>query len=236
MTARTFFWLARRLLADNRPRTEDRRMMDRASQIGLFTAGGDAWTAADLSIQDRVQQGVARGRETVRARAAALMEPAGGQWQVDYRGGGFGTDYLSRAVAAREPFGANLAAADALPARTHTDAAGRPLDGRHRYVLRFDRDAPPPVHGFWSLSTRAGPHEAQRGPAWSASVGDRDGLTVGGDGSLSIHIQHDRPPRRSRHNWLPAPAGEFALVLRLYWPREDVVTGRWMPPAVARLG
>ena len=68
------------------------------------------------------------------------------------------------------------------------------------------------------------------------SLGDRDGLTLDGDGSLPIHIQHDRPARARRSNWLPAPAGDFTLVLRLYWPREEVLDRRWTPPAVTRIG
>jgi hypothetical protein len=235
MTARTFFGLARRLLADNPPRTEDRGVMDRARQVGLFTAGGGAWTAADVWLQDSVEEGVARGREAVRARAAAVMDEARGRWRIDRRGSGFGTDYLRRAGAARAPFGADLPA-DALAAVTRTDAAGRPLNGGHRYVLRFDRDAPPPVHGFWALSTHAAPRTANPSAAQSSSLGDRDGLTVDGDGSLRVHIQHDRPRHQSRPNWLPAPAGDFSLVLRLYWPYEELVAGRWTPPAVARLG
>jgi hypothetical protein len=235
MTARTFFGLALRLLADNPPRTEDRRLMDRAGQIGLFTPDGEAWTTADRSLRERVERGVARGREAVRARAAAVMEETRGRWHIEYADGEFGTDYLYRAVAARAPFGAGLAA-DALPAVTHTDAAGRPLDGRYRYVLRFDRDAPPPVHGFWTLSTHAAPSEPNSSPAWSTTLGDRDGLTVDGDGSLRIHIQHDRPPYQSRSNWLPTPSGAFTLILRLHWPREDLVAGRWTPPTVTRLG
>jgi hypothetical protein len=29
------------------------------------------------------------------------------------------------------------------------------------------------------------------------------------------------------------PSGKFNLSLRLYWPSEDVVRGRWKPPPVA---
>jgi hypothetical protein len=231
MAARRFFRLALQLLEDNPPRTEDRRLMERARQVGLLTSAGDPWTAGDAALQRSVEQGFERGRATLQARAAAVLEEACGTWHVDDRGHGFGTDYLRRAGAARAPLGADQVA-DVLPAMTHTDAAGRPLSGRHRYMLRFAPDAPPPVHGFWSLSTEVAPQVAGPGPVWSTSLGDRDGLTVDGDGSLRIHIQHDRPPRHRRSNWLPAPAGEFALVLRLHWPREELAEGRWTPPAV----
>jgi hypothetical protein len=229
LDARAFFHLACRLLVDNPPRTEDRRLMDRARQIGLLTRCDDAWMGGDPELQRMVERGTRRGRASVRARAASVMGDPSGQWHVEYRCGDFGTDYLSRAGVARAPLRADLPA-DALPALTSSDAEGRPLTGRHRYVLRFGPDAAPPVHGLWALST----HPAIEGR--SISLGDRDGLKVDGDGSLPIHIQLARPARARRSNWLPAPAGYFTLVLRLYWPREEVLARRWTPPAVTHVG
>jgi hypothetical protein len=228
LDARGFFGLACRLLDDNPPRTEDRRLMDRARQIGLLTRSDDAWMGGDAELQRMVERGTLRGRASVRAQAASVTGDPGGQWHIEYRCGDFGTDYLSRAGAARAPLRADLPA-DALPALTRADAEGRPLSGRHRYVLRFGPDAAPPVHGLWALSTHAGMEGR------SISLGDRDGLTLDGDGSLPIHIQHDRPARTRRPNWLPAPTGDFTLVLRLYWPHEEVLSRRWTPPVVARV-
>jgi hypothetical protein len=224
-----FFRLACRLIGDNPPRTEDRRVMDRARQIGLLTSGDDAWMGGDAELQRSVERGMRRGRASVRARAASIMGDQQGQWHIEYRWGDFGTDYLSRAGAACVPLRADVAA-DALPALTRSDAKGRPLSGDQRYVLRFAPDMTPPVHGLWALSTYA----AVEGR--SMSLGDRDGLALDSDGSLPIHIQHDRPARARRSNWLPAPAGDFTLVLHLYWAREEVLARRWTPPAVTRGG
>ena len=93
----------------------------------------------------------------------------------------------------------------------------------------------PPVHGLWELTTHAVVAQDGRLQGASVSLGDQDGLTVDLDGSLSIHIQHDRPPRVRRSNWLAAPAGDFRLVLRLHWPREEALARRWTPPAVTRV-
>jgi hypothetical protein len=234
MAARTFFALASRLLTDNPPRIEDRRVMDRAREIGLLIGGDQVWTGGDESLRQTVEEGAARGRARVRARAAAATQEAWGQWRIDYRGGGFGTDYLARAGAARAPLRTELSS-DALPALTCTDAAGQPLSGFHRYELRFGPGAAPPVHGFWALSTHASP-DAGAGPAWSTSLGDRDGLTINNDGSLPIRIQHEKPARPNCSNGLPAAIGEFALLLLLHWPHEELLARRWTPPAVARVG
>jgi hypothetical protein len=228
LDAKAFFRIACRLLEDNPPRTEDRRLMERAHQIGLLTRCDDAWLGGDAELQRTVERGMSRGRAAVRRQATSIMGDPFEQWSIEYRWGDFGTDYLARAGAARASPRAQIPA-DALRALTRADAEGRPLGGSHRYVLRFGPGAAPPVHASWVLSA----HPAIEGR--SISLGDSDGLTVDGDGSLPIHIQHDRPARAQRSNWLPAPAGDFTLVLGLYWPREEVLTRRWTPPAVTRV-
>ena len=34
--------------------------------------------------------------------------------------------------------------------------------------------------------------------------------------------------------WL-APEGEFILMLRLYWPKDEAVNGAWAPPPIRRM-
>jgi hypothetical protein len=60
-----------------------------------------------------------------------------------------------------------------------------------------------------------------------------DGLKKNADGSLDILIQKDRPADTS--NWLPAPAGEFNLTMRLYGPQTSVLDGSYRLPAVHRV-
>ena len=64
------------------------------------------------------------------------------------------------------------------------------------------------------------------------AIGDRTpGLTKNRDGSQDIFIQA-APPRLGPSNWLPAPAGRFYLMLRLYIPAPQVLDGTWKPPAI----
>lgn len=226
LSAEAFFGIAGRLLADNPPRAEDGRTVDPARRAGLC---GDAWTRGDSAWRDAVERGVRRGRAAVRERASSVLGGPCGEWRIEYAHGDFGTDYLSRAGAACAPLTAVIPA-DAVAALTRTDADGRPLTGRGRYELRFAPDETPPVNGSWTLSAQA----ADEGQ--SVSLSDLDGLTVDGDGSLPVHICHNRPARPLRSNWLPAPAGDFTLLLRLYWPCEEVLTRRWTPPAATRVG
>ena len=64
---------------------------------------------------------------------------------------------------------------------------------------------------------------------------DSPGLTSAPDGSLTLHIQRDRPQDAPEGNWLPAPAGAFNVALRTYLPQPGIVDGTWFPPAIERV-
>jgi hypothetical protein len=224
---RRFFSEVRRLMAINPPHAADRPTVELMREAGLL----DPWNELDAGARDAVAVGVQHGAQLIRAEAESPPDETVGHWRFYYELGHFGTDYLRRAAAARCGLAADPAT-DELPALISTDADGRPLSGSHRYVLRFLPGTPPPVNGFWSLTAYG---EEERSAREWRSIGDRHGLAVDLDGSLPIHIQHDRPPRESESNWLPAPPDVFNVVLRLYWPRGEVLVRDWEPPALTRL-
>jgi hypothetical protein len=47
------------------------------------------------------------------------------------------------------------------------------------------------------------------------------------DGSIDISIQHDKPRKDKESNWLPAPTGQFNLLLLLYSPQEVILKGKY---------
>ena len=49
---------------------------------------------------------------------------------------------------------------------------------------------------------------------------------------MDLYIQKDFSGADKQSNWLPAPAGEFILMLRLYWPKDEAVDRAWAPPPV----
>ena len=67
------------------------------------------------------------------------------------------------------------------------------------------------------------------------ALSDRDRPQPEPNGELSLWIQHTPPSSGLAANWLPAPLGEFALVLRLHAPKDAALTGAWRPPPVRRL-
>ena len=52
------------------------------------------------------------------------------------------------------------------------------------------------------------------------------------DGGLTLYAQHDSPGKDKESNWLPAPSGPFAAAMRLYWPKDDALTGKWKAPSL----
>jgi hypothetical protein len=54
------------------------------------------------------------------------------------------------------------------------------------------------------------------------------------DGGLTLIIQNESPGKEMGANWLPAPKGPFSMYLRLYWPKEAAVDGKWKAPPLKR--
>lgn len=53
------------------------------------------------------------------------------------------------------------------------------------------------------------------------------------DGGMTLHFGNTQPAGGAE-NWLPAPTGEFYLVLRTYMPEGTLLTQTWVPPAVTK--
>jgi hypothetical protein len=66
------------------------------------------------------------------------------------------------------------------------------------------------------------------------TLSPRNALKLNVDGSLDLYIGGAPGPDKEA-NWLPAPAGEFVLMLRFYWPDESILDGSWIPPAVEKV-
>jgi hypothetical protein len=121
---------------------------------------------------------------------------------------------------------------EALFSTRNTDNEKTVFSGYNNYKIHFD--GPPPVDGFWSLtlcvssSNQLYSNELSRYKIGS----ETPGLKSSADGSFDILIQHAKPNEIS--NWLPAPEGQFYLVLRLYEPKEEVLALQYNMPQVVK--
>jgi hypothetical protein len=116
-----------------------------------------------------------------------------------------------------------------------TDANGAKLNGADgRYTLRFAPGQLPPVNSFWSLTLYELPSSLLSANSLNRYLINSHmlpGLLRDDDGGITLHIQHESPGKDREANWLPAPAAPFWMSLRLYWPKEEALTGAWKQPA-----
>jgi hypothetical protein len=104
-------------------------------------------------------------------------------------GGRAGHDLAVRAAFASNLTGANVPEEIVYP-NCRVDRSNEPLDGRNRYVLRFEKDAMPPVSVFWNLSMYDEKELFIVNDFGRYSIGSTtEGLKTADDGSITIQIQ-----------------------------------------------
>ncbi len=233
MSAEEYFELFAKLLVENPPHEMDWPILARLRRIGFVAGEPFDFSALSAGERDALMLGAKTGLKLIEDQGQKGSFVNGWMIKTDTMGS-YGTAYLQRANVARIGLGANLVE-DAVYPITIWDDQSEPYDGSRAYSLHFEADALPPVQGFWSLTMYNDQMYLAENPIARYAIGDRDKLRFNGDGSLDILIQHNPPAKEQRSNWLPAPAGRFDMVLRLYWPGQNVLTGDWVPPAIKRV-
>jgi len=232
LSAEAFFEMALRIFGQTQAHSNDWPILTEMALLGLVPGG----TLAQLDAR------VVLNMQKAYAEAIALLKKSAGKiglvtdgWMIATKTGTYGTDYFERALVARFGVGANVPQ-DAVYPSTYVDCMGELLDGKREYVLHFDVKQLPPVRAFWSVTLYNQEGFLVANELNRYALGDRDALKYNKDGSLDIFIQHKKPIRKNRANWLPAPRGPFNLSARLYWPKENVLQGDWhMPPVIKKV-
>jgi hypothetical protein len=153
-------------------------------------------------------------------------------WITLFGSGVPGKGMLFRAASAQIFPGPVNVPQEAMYWTTSKDGAGRRLDGRRHYVMHFPPGGLPPNGAFWSLTMGDARNRFVANPLDRYSLSDRSGLVPNADGSVDVHIQNTKAGHDS--NWLPAPAGNFILWLRVYLPGAAILDGTYkVPPLVA---
>jgi hypothetical protein len=233
MDARAAFGRLAQLWRSNPPYPADAPLLNKLKLIGLVPGHSFAEGTFDTAGSQALNEGVKDGFRRI-VDSANRIDSSSNGWTMALGNGAFGTDYALRAKVALIGLGANLAE-DAVYAMARIDCEGKLFNGSERYVLHFEKEEIPPVNAFWSLSMYNNRQAFVENPLRRYAIGDRDQLKFNSDGSLDLFFQHRSPGVERDSNWLPAPPGGFNLVLRMYWPRREVLDGSWVPPAVIHL-
>ena len=232
MSAGQFFTRVAMLLPNNPPPKDDAPMLAKIRQLGLEPGKPFEPARLDAATAKQVEDGVKAALDAV-AQASKGLSGADirNGWRIDRALGRWGTDYGRRAVAAWNGIGVN-APEDAIFMSTYLDGGGRKLEGSNRYVLRFEANALPPTDGFWSVSMYDEKQLFVANPLARHHLGNNDKIKRNADGSIEIYLSNASPGGDKEPNWLPAPKGPFNVILRVYWPKQDLIDGRWNPPGI----
>ena len=234
MSAVEYFTLLAELMKTNPPAAADAPALARFARIGLVP--GQSYDASKLNADfvKRVPQ-VAFDRIMLQFKVGASVKNING-WMFDSVTGLYGTDYLNRAFVTAIGLGANRIQ-DAVYPTSLKSASGDDYIGANKYTIHFPKGQLPPTRGFWSITMYDANYFFVANPINRYSISARQNLKANADGSVDLYIQKDSPGADKEANWLPAPAGKFILMMRMYWPDESppsIIDGTWSPPAAIK--
>ena len=215
----------------------EKDLMERFAKLGIV-AGKKIDTASwSPDIRNAIHQGI----------ADAWAEYAVTKGKVDRKeltsGDVFGTreflknNYMYRLVGALLGIYGNSREEAQYPIY-FTDEEGMPLNGaEHAYKLDLAPGKLPPVNGFWSVTMYELPSMLLTENALNRYLINSPmlpQLKKDADGGIPLYIQNASPGKDKASNWLPAPKGPFYMVLRVYWPKEEILNGSWKAPQIVR--
>jgi hypothetical protein len=234
MDAKEYFTLLARLMKTNPPAPADTPEVSRFAKIGLVP--GQEFDASRLKA-DFIKRIPEVGFDRIMAQFKINKDAKDiNGWAFTTKTGIYGTDYLMRALVTAIGLGANRPQ-DAVYPTSQKDAEDKAYDGANKYVMHFPRGQLPPVRGFWSVTMYDDKYFFVNNPLNRYSISPRQNLKTNPDGSTDLYIQKDTPGSEKETNWLPAPAGKFILMLRMYWPNESspsIINGSWKIPPVKK--
>lgn len=221
----------------------EQTLREKFAKIGI--TAGTTFDASTLSAEQQAALVAAIKTATAKiTKAANSIGVVVNGWQIGAAQGDrafYSGNWVLRAAAAKNGIYGNNPEEATYPF-ARNDMNGVVLDGsRHDYTMTFAPDALPPVNAFWSVTMYDNntmlliDNPINRYLINSPMLKD---LKKNADGSLTIYIQHDSPGKERESNWLPAPDGPMAVVLRLYWPKTEAPSvlpagkGSWQPPTL----
>ena len=238
VTARDFFTLFDRLAVVNP--IKDAEIKKVADELGIGSGNFDYDSASDelkKALEYAVKDGFVRIDKAAEDMDVYVISNG---WVSKFRNiGSYGTDYLARASTAYHGWGANIPQ-DSAYATRFLGPDGDMLRSDRKYKIRFEKDGFPHAEYFWSLTLYGADSQflvKNKIDRFAINTYDVDDgiVETGEDGSLEIFISRDEPTDlREKINWLPAPADEdaFTLAIRIYWPDEFTLQGKWDAPIV----
>lgn len=142
------------------------------------------------------------------------------------------TGYLNRAMGAFMGIYGNSDAEAVYPVYLQ-DSEGLLLDAtKSNYQMVIPKEMP--VNAFWSVTMYDGltkflvANDLKRYLINSSMTLTPNQVNE----TITLYLQNESPGEGKESNWLPALAGPMFVVMRLYRPNDEVITGRWEVPVI----
>lgn len=147
--------------------------------------------------------------------------------------------YKERALGALAGIYGNTAEEAVCPAYL-SDTSGQILDtSKFNYRLTFEPGKLPPVKAFWSVTMYDGKTRfLVENPlnCYLINSSMLPQLKKNAQGGITLYLQHKSPGIDLESNWLPAPDGPMGVLMRLYMPKPEVLSGGWKAPQMSTSG
>ena len=236
-----YFALFAELLKTNPPTTDDAPMVANLARLGSVPGGNFDASAVDAPVAAAIAGAVEPAQAKIMAWGADGVAAGDNTfengWLFTTKTGAYGTNYIQRAYVTAIGLGANLPQDAVYPTSEGLDQTTK-YNGADSYVMHFAPGQLPPVNGFWSLTMYDADYFFVDNALNRYTLSQRDPLQRNPDGSVDLLIQAEPPAADREANWLPAPKGDFVLMLRMYWPADtapSILTGTWKVPAVTKV-
>jgi hypothetical protein len=234
MPAGKFFAYAAELLKLQPPHITDQPIIARLKRIGFEVGKSFDIDKADSGVKKALETAPDDAQELMAWKMPTIARVAN-YWSMNTDTMGvYGNYYLKRAIITKWGLGANLPD-DAIYPMNLGDESGKPLDGANKYTLHFDKGEIPPAEAFWSVTLYDAEGFQVANPLNRFALSSWMPLKYNGDGSLDLYFQNESPGADKEANWLPALKGAFNLLMRLYAPRSEALTGKWNPPPIMKV-
>jgi hypothetical protein len=237
MDGAAYFKLFAELLKANPPAAEDAPILAKLAKIGIVPGQPFDPAKLDPAVLKGINAAVKPAQEKIASLPEAIVR---GDAKVEHgwlffpKTGIYGTNYLNRALITYYGLGANRPQ-DAVYPTSEGPEILKKYSGANKYVVRFEKGGFPPVNGFWSITMYDKDYFFVPNPLNRYTVSSRSKFKANADGSVDLYVQNESPGKDKEANWLPAPKGEFVLMMRLYGPKESppsILDGSWKPPEV----
>ena len=229
MSAKQFFEKFAELMISNPPVLPQDTDIVEKMNLDFGLVPGQPWQFSDLD--EKQKQALTDAVKTGTDLLYSYPVTKANGWTIpDMLTGKFGTNYYLRAYIGLVLYAANVPQDAVYFVSDLKENAGKV------YELEFDPTSggPPPTNQFWSVTMYSEDGYLVANENRTYSISSQQKLVYREDGRVHITVSMVEPADRSTTNWLPAPqAGErFQLTLRVYWPKDEVLSGTWTPPEI----